>query len=212
MRTLRKAFSDALLAGDESAAEVAIRAALGFGMSPGEIDVELIAPALWLVGELWERGEITVADEHVATEITVRVLVLQRELLRTERRRPAHRVLLAALEGERHVVGLRMAADLLAVAGFEIRYLGADVPLAALGDAAERQAPDVVCVSMTMPSEPLLWRTIELLAAERPETPVLIGGRGVAEDFPERPRVVTCRVVTEVVGAVDALVRGARLN
>ena len=88
-QTLRRAFSDALVAGDESAAETAVRAALRLGLSPGQIDVELIAPALWLVGELWERGEITVADEHLATEITVRVLVLQRELMRAERRRPA---------------------------------------------------------------------------------------------------------------------------
>ena len=182
-------------------------------MSPAQVDVELIAPALWLVGELWERGELTIADEHLATEITVRVLVLQRELMRAEQRRPGRRVLLAALEGERHVVGLRMAADLLAGAGYDTRYLGADVPLAALGYAAERHTPDVVCVSMTMPgTEPVLWRTVELLGEARPAATVLVGGRGVADDLPERPRVVACRVVSDVVGVVDGLVHGSRLN
>ena len=36
-------------------------------LSTADIDDQIIAPALWLIGELWERGEITVADEHLAT-------------------------------------------------------------------------------------------------------------------------------------------------
>lgn len=213
VRTLRQRYSEALLAGDESAAEATLRAALQLGMTPGQIDVELIAPALWRVGELWEKGEITVADEHLATEITVRLLVLQREAIRTERRRPGRRILLAALEGERHVVGLRMAADLLHGGGYDTRFLGADVPLDALGLAVERHVPDVVCLSTTMPDfEPLVWECAEYLEAIRPEAAMLLGGNGLAEDFPERPGLTTCRVVADVVGAVDALVQRARLN
>ena len=71
----------------------------------------------------------------------------------------------------------------------------------------------MVCVSMTMPgTEPVLWRTVERLAAARPAATVLVGGRGVAEDFPERPRVVACRVVSDVVGAVDGLVHGSLID
>ena len=52
------------------------------GLATADIDDEIIAPALWLVGELWERGDISVADEHLATEISLRVLALQREARR----------------------------------------------------------------------------------------------------------------------------------
>ena len=207
--TLRRAYSDAVLAGDEAAAGLAVRAALRLGLTAGQIDVELITPALWRVGELWERGEISVADEHLATEISMRVLVLQHEHTRIARRRPARRVLLAALEAERHVVGLRMAADLLSDAGYDARFLGADVPLAALRQSAARHTPAVVCLTTTMPGgEPALWRAVEQLEG----TSVLVGGSGLAEDFPERPQVAACRLVSDVVGAVDALVAAARLN
>jgi methanogenic corrinoid protein MtbC1 len=213
VRTLRQRYADALLAGDEAAAEATMRAAMRLGMTAGQIDVELIAPALWQVGDLWEKGEIGVADEHLATEITVRLLVLQREAMRTEQRRAGRRVLLAAPEGERHVVGLRMAADLLHGGGYDTRFLGADVPLTALSSAVERHAPDVVCLTTTMPdSEPMLWGCAEVLEDIRPDAAMLLGGRGLAEDFPERPGVATCRVVADVVGAVDALVQRARLN
>jgi B12 binding domain len=63
-------------------AEIAIREATDAGLGTAEIDDAIIAPALWLVGELWERGEISVADEHIATEISIRVLALEREAQR----------------------------------------------------------------------------------------------------------------------------------
>src|SRR5215210_7037349 len=76
---LGRAYAEALLAGDEVAAEVTIREAMDASLTSAEIDDEIIAPALWFVGDLWERGEITVADEHLATEISTRVLALQQE-------------------------------------------------------------------------------------------------------------------------------------
>src|SRR3954452_19201870 len=76
---LGRTYAAALLIGDEVAAEIAVREAMEAKLSAAEIDDEIIAPALWVVGDLWERGEITVADEHLATEISTRVLALQRE-------------------------------------------------------------------------------------------------------------------------------------
>src|SRR3954452_24444998 len=82
---LARAYAAALLAGDEVAAETAIRESLEADLTSAEIDNEIMAPALWLVGELCERGEITVADEHLATESSLRVLALQREAQRAAR-------------------------------------------------------------------------------------------------------------------------------
>ena len=103
-----RAYTAALLAGDEIAAEIAIREAMDAKLSTAEIDDEIIAPALWFLGALWERGEISVADEHIATEISLRVLALQREAQRVAGARGDHKVMLAAPAGELHVVALRM--------------------------------------------------------------------------------------------------------
>src|ERR1700754_1834246 len=104
---LARAFARAVLSGDESAAGTVIRAAIAAHLSPTEVSEEIIAPALWLVGDLWQRGEITVADEHLATEISLRVLVLEQEARRVQRGRRDTRVMLATPPGERHVVALR---------------------------------------------------------------------------------------------------------
>jgi methanogenic corrinoid protein MtbC1 len=95
---LVREFAAALLAADEVAAEGVIRQAIADKLTTAQIDEEIITPALWLVGELWERGEISVADEHIATEICIRVLALQREVRRVARQRRSHRIMLAAPE------------------------------------------------------------------------------------------------------------------
>src|SRR5918995_2857738 len=115
---LGQAYARALLAGDEVGAELAIRDALDARLTTAQIDDEIIAPALWLVGRLWARGDISVADEHLATEISLRVLALQREAQRTVRGREGRKVLLAAPEGEVHTVALQMIANLLRDAGY----------------------------------------------------------------------------------------------
>src|SRR5689334_1926491 len=127
IKELADAFAEALLAGDEVGAEIAIREAIDSKLSSAEIDEQLIAPALWLVGEMWERGEISVAEEHLATEISVRVLAL-REAHRVMRSRTGRRVLLATPTGELHVVALRMVENLLRDAGYDVVMLGPDVP------------------------------------------------------------------------------------
>ena len=110
---LGRAYAAAVLSGDEVAAELVIRDAIDADLTVAEVDEEIIAPALWLVGELWQRGEISVADEHLATEISVRVLALEREARRVARGRPAHLIMLATPAGELHVVALRMVANML---------------------------------------------------------------------------------------------------
>jgi methanogenic corrinoid protein MtbC1 len=124
IKELADAFAEALLAADEVSAEIAVREAMDAEFSTPEIDEKLIAPALWLVGELWERGKISVAEEHLATEISVRMLALQREAQRVTRSRTGRRVMLATPLEEFHVVVLRMVENLLRGAGYDVMMLG----------------------------------------------------------------------------------------
>ncbi|MEO6858939.1 MAG: B12-binding domain-containing protein, partial [Solirubrobacteraceae bacterium] len=79
---LRRRYLDALLMGAEDDAERVVREAMDAGTTEGMIGGEIIAPAMRVVGDLWETGAITVADEHLATQISTRVLMLQREAFR----------------------------------------------------------------------------------------------------------------------------------
>jgi MerR family transcriptional regulator, light-induced transcriptional regulator len=210
---LGRAYADALLSADEAAAEIAIREAMDTGLDTARIDDEIIAPALWRIGDLWERGEISVADEHIATEISIRVLALQREAQRVAQSRGEHRVLLAAPAGEQHIVALRMVDDLLRNAGYEVAMLGSDVPEDALMALMHRRPPDVVCLTSTMvdPAGELL-ATIGALQRRWPAMGFVIGGSALASRVRSRPGIDVCRRVSEAVEAVDAMVKGASRN
>ncbi len=208
-----RVYAAALLAGDEVAAELAIREALEAGLGMPAIDDEIIAPALWLVGDLWERGEISIADEHLATEISLRVLALSREARRLSQARPGHRVLLAAPTAELHVVALRMTGDLLRDAGYDVVMLGADVPPSALASSATRHRPDVICMSSTMPGggDQLLVAMHEVQRTW-PGAGFVLGGRSLTSRLRSVPGVEICERVTDAVEAVDALVKRAASN
>lgn len=207
-----RAFAHALMTGDEVGAELAIREAMDAKASTADIDELIIAPALWLVGDLWERGEISVADEHLATEIAIRVLALQREAERLAVSRGGRRVMLATPEGELHVVALRMIGNLLREAGYDVVMLGANVPARDLATSAGRYEPDVVCLSSTMPGGmDRIWVSIDEVQQSRPEAGFVVGGQGVSKMRSE-PGINVCRRIPEVIDTVDALIMRADLN
>jgi MerR family transcriptional regulator, light-induced transcriptional regulator len=213
VRDLGREYAAAVLAGDEVAAELVIRRAMKARVSTQEIDDEIIAPALWLVGELWERGEISIADEHVATEISLRVLALQREAGRVARSRAGRRVMLAAPSGELHVIALRMVGNVLREAGYRVLMLGPDVPPDALAAFAGRHRPDVVCLSATMPGgEDRVLIAIDAIQQAWAAAGFVVGGRGLTSRVRTTPGIDVCARVSEAVESVDAMVQRASLN
>lgn len=210
---LVREFAAALLSADEVAAESAIRQAITDDMTSAQIDEEIIAPALWLVGELWERGEISVADEHIATEICMRVLALQREARRFARERRRHRIMLATPEGELHTVALQMVGQLLHEAAYDVVMLGADVPAHALAASAGRLDPAVVCLSSTMPGGgDQVLIAIHEVQRQCPGAGYLVGGRGLTSRLRAPAGIEVVERVSGAVEAVDALVKRAHLN
>ncbi len=210
---LAGAYADALIAGDEIAAEIAIREAMDADLDTADIDERVIAPALWLIGELWERGRLSIAEEHIATEITVRVLALQREAQRVADARGRHRVMLATVPGELHVVALRMVENLVRGAGYDVVMLGSDVPAPALAAAAAHHRADVLCLSSTMPGRrDDLLAVIDEVRLARPSAAFVIGGRGVTVEDQMRAQVHFCDGVSDARDAVDASIKHAGLN
>ena len=89
--------------------------------------------------------------------------------------------MLSAVEGEQHALGLRMAADLIEDAGYEVIYLGADTPTAALVQAVESLDPELLGLAATMPElGPVLEQTIIEARRANPGPKLLVGGQASA--------------------------------
>ncbi|HEU4706522.1 MAG TPA: cobalamin-dependent protein [Solirubrobacterales bacterium] len=182
---LSRNYLDAVRANDAAGAYRVAARARERGMSLAALYQSVIAPAMHELGRLWEKGAITIADEHLATALTFRVMTALRPRAvagRTDAEDSAKpRAMFAAVEGEQHALGLRMAADLLEDAGFRSIYLGADVPTEALLQAVDSLSPDVLALTATMPkSGRRLKDTVASVRAARPRLKVMVGGQAVA--------------------------------
>jgi DNA-binding transcriptional MerR regulator len=142
---MQRQLSAALDGFDEPAAQAVLDRLLA-AATVEVVLTEVILPYLRELGARWERGEITVAQEHFASNV-VRGRLLG--LARGWGRGVGPVALLACLPGEHHDLGLIAFGLALRSHGWRIAYLGADTPLDTLERAAEALEPAFVVVSAT---------------------------------------------------------------
>ncbi|MBP2629280.1 MAG: cobalamin B12-binding domain protein [Firmicutes bacterium] len=112
--------------------------------------VEIIEPSLYEVGRLWEMGHISVAQEHLATAMVNRLLLTI--FLHTglgEATKP--KVVIAAAPNELHEIGASMVTDLLEQHGWQVDYLGANMPKEDLLEYLRANKPYFLGLSVVMP-------------------------------------------------------------
>lgn len=140
----------------------------------------VVSPLLDRVGMAWADGTIGIHQEHLVTEVLEDFL---RELRQCCRPRPGRgAVLLATLPGERHRLGLLMAALAYAAAGTRTELLGVDLPVASIAQAARVLAVDQVAVSLSIQSSGESTRRLLMDLKDRlPEgCRLLVGGQGAS--------------------------------
>jgi methanogenic corrinoid protein MtbC1 len=209
----QRAYADAVLAGEQRTAELVVREAVDAGLGEALIDDHVIRPALVLVGDLWADGSISVADEHLATSISMRVTMLMREAFRVARQRGSRRILLAGAQGEHHIVGLEMASSVIGHAGYDVRLLGADLPVESITGAVARHRPAVVgFTSATVLTAVNLPAAFEAVRRVSPGIGLVVGGQGIAPGMDIGWDVAVCRHVADAVEQVDAIVTRAGRN
>jgi len=147
------------------------------GSSVGTVQAHLVAPALREIGLLWQRGKITAADEHAATEICRYVLFRLLDDLPREPRLP-HTALVAAVTGEEHAFGAEILAGYLDLKGWNTVFLGRSAPAEDIAEAARSSQCQAVFLSVgliaNLPAAISLARVLKSL----PTHPkVIIGGR-----------------------------------
>ena len=150
----------------------------GPGHPVADVYVGVLQESLYEVGRLWEGNRITVAAEHMATAVVQFVLAQLYPLIPPPPRKRGNAVI-TGVEGELHQVGANMVADMLEADGWNVRFLGVNVPHAGVLRAVEEHRADVVGISATMlfnlPKVRRLVTDVREKFAARPPR-ILIGG------------------------------------
>lgn len=145
------AFFESLTQGHEAAASALLLEAYLGGARLVEVLDVVVAGAMHRVGDEWEAGRVTVADEHLATRTAARAIETLRRSVGRAGVAAAGRGLAVccASEEELHELPALCAQALLEGAGWGVKNLGGNTPFFALSDAVESHRPRLVCVSST---------------------------------------------------------------
>jgi DNA-binding transcriptional MerR regulator len=157
---------------NEQGAHEAFDRALG-ALSVESLLHDLVIPYLRELGERWEAGTASVAQEHFASNF------LRGRLLGLARgwgQGAGPLAILACAPGELHDLPLIAFGLALRAHGWRIAYLGPDTPLSSLADTARTLEPKLVVVSATTPQR--LSRMREELGALARSAPLALAGAG----------------------------------
>lgn len=177
---LRDRYTEALLSGSDREAERVVIDALQRGIGAETIYLEVLAPALVEVGEAWLRGELNIAKEHLATNVTLEQMAHIRDAVRRSDDIAAE-VVVAAVSGEMHFVATRMIADLFYFDGWDVVHLGPDTPTDDLVELVRERGSDLVALSLSHSDRVgTAQAAIEQLKALDHHPTVFVGGAGVS--------------------------------
>jgi DNA-binding transcriptional MerR regulator len=137
---------------------------------------DVVLPYLYELGERWERGEVSVAQEHFASN------VLRGRLLGLARgwgQGSGPSVVLACAPGELHDLPLIVFGLALAARGWRIIYLGPDTPIATIQETLTEVEPRLVVITAV---------TLRRLRSVKPhlaelarQVPLALAGAGASE-------------------------------
>jgi methanogenic corrinoid protein MtbC1/DNA-binding XRE family transcriptional regulator len=206
-------YAAALARGDVEGSHAVIEDLLTRRCSLAEIYTQVITPALVGIGDLWCRKEISVAEEHLATQLVLSHLQRLSSMFAWRDRLSSYGVLVGCVEGERHWVGARMFADLCLSHGWAVEFLGPDVPANALIDIAKKRAPQVVALSATMAqSIDSARRTVRALATLPSPPRIILGGQAIASRSPAQSFGPACAIAADAVDGVEIALKFLRAN
>jgi len=162
------------------------------------------APLLRRVGDEWHAGRVTLAQEHLVSSLVHDILA---ESMRSfAGRNGGPRALVATLAGERHAIGAALVGAAAAADGWNVLYLGPDLPANEIADAAAAAGARVVAVSIVyVEQRNAVIAAVQTLRSRLPQPITLLaGGQGAVALGSELARI-GIRVESNIPGLLAEL-------
>ena len=173
---LREQYGRAILEGSTERAAEVIDQGLAAGVIPSKLYLDVLMPVQIEIGARWHRGEVTIPQEHIATQITLRQMARLRSMLKT-RLKLGLKAVVGSVEGDQHFIGGQAVSDFLMVDGWEVDFLGADIPTDHMVMYVKAREAQLVCVSVALTSlVPTAQKLIAELKKLKSPPKIIVGG------------------------------------
>ncbi|MCX7108772.1 MAG: cobalamin-dependent protein [Proteobacteria bacterium] len=179
-------YLNALIAGDQRQCQEIFEAWFAANPDLCTLYDGLVQRSLYEVGELWERNQISVATEHLATAISEGLMNLVYPRL-FKLPRVGKSAVVACSANEYHQIGGKMVADIFEANGWRGYFLGASTSPQELLELIQGKRPDVVALSVAVHAnlDALLGLT-ETIRGAFADLPILVGGQAFLSGGRER--------------------------
>jgi methanogenic corrinoid protein MtbC1 len=180
---LQTELMDALLHYDEQRADEAISEAFAL-YTVEEVGEQIFVPVLVEIGELWHQGEVSITKEHYATNyIMQRLMSLVRA---TGHNQNAPIIWVGCAPGELHEIGALLLSLYMRRAGYQVHYLGRNLPIDDFVAEVRRKEPRMLLLSAgSREAAGGLRQLTELLAQLESPRPVVGYGGRIFNEAPE---------------------------
>lgn len=201
---LRQDYLKEILAGKRKPAlEMIMEAYRGGYPIPG-IYMDVFQEALYEIGRLWETNQITVADEHMGTAITQYVMSNLYQYLDVADTRRG-KLVMTGVQGELHQVGANMVSDVLEADGWDVIFLGTNVPAEGVIESIRQHKANLFGISSTMFFN--IPKVIELVEATRKEfgasVRIMLGGGAFRTGQQLPPELEGCLIALNLREALE---------
>jgi len=140
---------------------------------------EIISPLLEKIGEMWRDGDIRIVNEHISTAVIRKILssMIDNNSVATN----APSILIATPKGQLHELGALIIAVIASADGWNVIYMGPDLPGEEIASAIETLNPKIVALSIVYPNDDfiLIKEMIKLKNLLNNGSKIIAGGRSV---------------------------------
>ena len=145
---------------------------------------KILRPVMSKIGKDWERGKISIATEHVASNVAqtlVKIIINQVSSSRNKKK-----VMVCVPMGEEHHIGCDVLETYLTRKGFKVFNMGISMPTKSIIEFIKIKKPNVVLISITIQDNILAGQRLVKKIREQSKIPILIGGHAMQMEDPSK--------------------------
>ncbi len=150
LEEISKLYARAATSADEAGCAKLIDQLLDQSVPLIDIYQKVIAESMNYIGRWYEVEAIDVGQEHIASAITERMMARVVHYAPTVKR-SGKSALVGCIAGNWHSIGPRMISDYLRLSGWNVIFLGANVPNDSFLSSIREHSPDVVMIACAQP-------------------------------------------------------------
>jgi len=134
----------------------------------------ILKPVMYKIGDDWANNKITIATEHVASNVAQTLVKIIMEQASGSGKKK--KILICVPTGEEHHLGCDVLETYLSIKGFKIYNIGTSTPTESILSFIDDYKPDIGLVSITLEDNLVAGQRLVRKIKDHKNIPIFIGG------------------------------------